>query len=268
MQQLIVLGTGNAIVKECYNTCFALKQENEYFLIDAGGGNRILKQLDDMHIPLTNIHHLFVSHAHTDHILGVVWLIRMIASQIITGRYQGTFHIYCHQELIQTIQTLCSLTLQKKLIDCFGQAIIFHGLSDGKTLSILDHPFTFFDILSTKAKQYGFTFLNQDGSKIAFTGDEPYNQNCFKYIKGADWLLHEAFCLYSDKDIYKPYEKHHSTAKDAAILANSLGVKHLVLWHTEEDHLPDRKILYINEAKQYFNGCIYVPDDLDILHFK
>ena len=38
MEKLIVLGTGNATVTKCYNTCFALKKENEYLLVDAGGG--------------------------------------------------------------------------------------------------------------------------------------------------------------------------------------------------------------------------------------
>lgn len=36
MEKLIVLGTGNATVTKCYNTCFALKKEDEYFLVDAG----------------------------------------------------------------------------------------------------------------------------------------------------------------------------------------------------------------------------------------
>ena len=35
--ELIMLGTGNAMVTKCYNTCFALRNEEEYFLVDAGG---------------------------------------------------------------------------------------------------------------------------------------------------------------------------------------------------------------------------------------
>lgn len=42
--KLTILGTGNATVSECYNTCFALTdEEKRCFLVDAGGGNRILK---------------------------------------------------------------------------------------------------------------------------------------------------------------------------------------------------------------------------------
>ena len=35
----------------------------------------------------------------------------------------------------------------------------------------------------------------------------------------------------------KPYEKHHSTVKDACELAQGLGIPHLVLWHTEDRRL-------------------------------
>ncbi len=265
MEKIVVLGTGNATVKNCYNTCFALKKEDGYFLVDAGGGNGILKQLDTMNIPLNHIHHLFVSHAHTDHILGVVWLVRMIATQMLSGKYEGEFHIYTFKELIETIQTLCKLTLQQKLISCFDKTIIFHEVNDGAQMNILNTTFTFFDIHSTKAKQFAFTFINNDKQKIAFVGDEPYNEECFKYVEKADWLLHEAFCLYDERDIFDPYKKHHSTVKDAAILAETLNVKHLVLWHTEEKNLSCRKELYTNEAKQYFNGMIYVPNDLEII---
>ena len=37
----------------------------------------------------------------------------------------------------------------------------------------------------------------------------------YKYVKGSDWLLHEAFCLFGEADTFKPYEKHHSTVKEA-----------------------------------------------------
>ena len=47
-----VLGTGNAQAIHCYNTCYAMQKGEEYFLVDAGGGNGILSQLDKAGIPL------------------------------------------------------------------------------------------------------------------------------------------------------------------------------------------------------------------------
>lgn len=49
-ERLIILGTGNAAVTRCYNTCFAIEKGEDYFLVDAGGGNGILTQLERANI--------------------------------------------------------------------------------------------------------------------------------------------------------------------------------------------------------------------------
>ena len=43
--QLTMLGTGNATVTECYNTCFVITDKNKHFMVDGGGGNTVLHQL-------------------------------------------------------------------------------------------------------------------------------------------------------------------------------------------------------------------------------
>lgn len=49
-------------------------------MVDAGGGNGILRILEDMDVDLCHIHSIFVTHEHTDHILGIVWMVRMVAA--------------------------------------------------------------------------------------------------------------------------------------------------------------------------------------------
>ena len=114
--KLIMLGTGNAATVACYNTCFALCREDKYFLVDAGGGNGILSQLQKAHIPLSGIHEIFVTHAHTDHILGVIWMIRMVAQAIQKGEYQGELRIYGHDKVVQVLDWICRMTLPKKIV--------------------------------------------------------------------------------------------------------------------------------------------------------
>jgi len=121
---------------------------------------------------------------------------------------------------------------------------------------------TFFDIYSTKAKQFGFSIELDDG-KLTCLGDELFNELCYQYAVDSKWLLSEAFCLYQERDFFKPYEKHHSTVREASELAQTLNIKNLILYHTEEKNLSHRKKLYTDEAKQYFNGNIFVPDDLE-----
>lgn len=86
-----------------------------------------------------------------------------------------------------------------------------------------------------------------------------------EYSIDVDYLLHEAFCLYEDREIFKPYAKHHATAKDACQNASDLNVKSVILYHTEDKSLAIRKEKYTLEGQQVYNGKIYVPDDLEII---
>ena len=43
--RLTMLGTGKALVTNCYNTCFVLSEEDRRILVDGGGGNGIQRQL-------------------------------------------------------------------------------------------------------------------------------------------------------------------------------------------------------------------------------
>ena len=264
-QQLIMLGTGSAMVTKCYNTCYAIRIEEEYLLVDAGGGNGIFVQLEEAHIPYTNIHHMFLTHGHTDHILGAIWMIRKIAALMEQGKYEGKFSIYCHDEVAHMLHTFCDMTLTSKLLQYIGQRIQIEIVENGETRQTKYLQLQFFDIFSTKAKQFGVRVVLPDGQNIAILGDEPYNPKCQSYVKDSDWLLSEAFCLYEHREQFKPYEKNHSTALDAGKLASELNVKNLLLYHTEDTYLSTRKDTYTKEAKQYFKGNVYVPDDLEVI---
>lgn len=269
MEKLIILGTGNANATKCYNTCFAVetkvpgKEASEYFLVDAGGGNGILVQLEKAGIPMEAIHHIFLSHEHTDHLLGMVWMIRMIAARMRQGSYEGDLHLYCHSDLVEPFLTIVRLTVQGKFVKLIGERIFVHPLEDGQEEEILGYTVKFFDIRSTKAKQYGFAMQLKSGKKFTFVGDEPYREHEKSYAWQADWLLHEAFCLYSQKEKFQPYEKHHTTVQDACQMAQELQVKNLILYHTEDKNLMQRKELYTAEGKPWFSGSLYVPDDLE-----
>lgn len=262
MENIILLGTGNATVTKCYNTCFAMQHKNKYILVDAGGGNGILRQLEKAEIPLRNISDMIITHCHTDHILGAIWIYRMIATAIKNEKYDGQFTIYCHDEAKYALETMIQLTVQDKFVKLLNKRIFIQEVKDNETWNMLHHEITFFDILSTKAKQFGFTLQLADG-KLTCLGDEPYNPVCQPFVQGSKWLLSEAFCLYKDREVFKPYQKHHSTVKEASELAKSLQVENLLLYHTEEKNLARRKELYTTEAKQYFKGNIFVPDDLE-----
>lgn len=262
MERLMMLGTGNALTTKCYNTCYLIENQNQYIMVDAGGGNGILAQMQKLNLEFGDVRHLIVTHEHCDHVLGVVWVIRKIATLMKQDNYQGEFHIWCHDKLDGIIRQLTDLTLQKKFVSLIDDRIIIHVVQDGENASLLNHSVTFFDIHSTKAKQYGFKIQDEE-KQLVYLGDEPLNQKCVDYLKNIKWLVCEAFCLYSQREIFKPYEKHHATVKDACELAEKYQVPHMVLVHTEDKNYENRKDLYIEEGKTYYHGDLNIPYDLE-----
>lgn len=266
--QITMLGTGNATVSQIYNTCFVLQTPSTLMLVDAGGGNGILAQLKKVNVRISDIHHLFVTHAHTDHVLGVIWVIRMVAQ---CKGYEGLLHVYGNDKVMKVIKTIIGMILAKKQLAKVAERVVFHQLEDGDCFEVGDMKLECFDIQSTKEKQFGFRAelpsSDESGKPLvlACLGDEPYNEQNRRYIVGADWMMCEAFCLYADRDTFKPYEKCHSTALDAGKLAEELGVKNLILYHTEEKTLANRKENYTREAAENFKGRIFVPDDLEVI---
>lgn len=262
---LTMLGTGNAMCTRCYNTCFFLRTPEGGLMVDGGGGNGIFRQLHRAHIPFEQIRHIFVTHCHTDHILGVLWLIRKISPLIHKGRFTPPLTIYCHDEVKRALEAMVSMLLPAKIGRAVGDTIIIREIVDGEQFQADDMQITAFDIHSTKAKQFGFMAVLPDGKRLACLGDEPYNEACDRYVRDADWMLCEAFCLYQDRERFRPYEKHHSTAIDAGRIAQNLGVKNLLLYHTEDTHLAQRKATYTAEAQAVCQAAVWVPDDLDVI---
>lgn len=276
MNKITMLGTGNATVTQIYNTCFVLATDTTRLLVDAGGGNGILSQLKKVDFPISEVHHLFVTHAHTDHVLGVIWVIRMVAQ---CKGYEGQLHVYGHDKVMRVIRTIIDMILAKKQLQKVEERVVFHLLEDGDAFEVGDMKLTCFDIHSTKEKQFGFRAelpvegVGSDASReveskpmvLACLGDEPYNPLNRSYIEGADWMMCEAFCLYADRERFRPYEKFHSTALDAGTMAEKTGVRSLIVYHTEDTDLAHRKERYTEEVKENFSGNVFVPDDLEVI---
>lgn len=266
MFKIIVIGTGTAFVTRYHNTSFVLDVSNEYFLVDGTGGNEILAQFEAKGLDWAKLHNAFLSHAHTDHLLGMIWVIRIIAYKIINGNYKGNFTLYGHEELIASVRKICKLCLQPKECDLFDRRIFFVSVHDHETFPILNYKFTFFDILSNKAKQFGFLLIYGAGKKLVFLGDEPVSEGMKIYLQNADWMLSEAFCLYTEREIHTPYKYFHSTVREASENAMKYHVKNLILWHTEDSTTyGQRRKLYTRESRIYYNGNIWVPEDGDVI---
>ena len=160
---LAMLGTGGALVTNCYNTCFALTENGEAFLTDCGGGNGILRQLERASIDVRSVRQVFITHRHLDHFTGALWLMRMIAYLMRHGRYEGDALFYGHDEVIELLRSISMSLIDAKESRFIGERIHLVPLADGEEFVVLGHRAVCFDIHSTKARQSGYSLFYADG---------------------------------------------------------------------------------------------------------
>lgn len=261
--RLTMLGTGHATVTRCYNTCWVLEDQGDRLLVDGGGGNGLLRQLSCAGIPWQDIHTLYVTHQHLDHITGIYWFIRCIGKAAMGGKDIGQFHLYAHAHLVEVLRETCQILMPEEWTAAMDGYLVLHPVTDGMTGEMIGHSVIWFDLRSTKMEQYGFSMELSAGRRLVCCGDEPLPEYCHPYAEGAEWMLHEAFCLASEEPHYQAYAKHHSTVRDACHLAEQLHVRNLLLYHTEDDHLEGRRELYLQEGQQVYHGNLYIPFDLE-----
>ncbi len=264
MENIIMLGTGNGGTLDLYNTCFVIQNGNGNFLVDTGGSIEIIKRLKQVNIDIKDIKHIFISHSHTDHILGLIWMFKKLGRASINGEIEIKINIYCNDVVYESIMEVSKHILPEKIVKEILNIVDFHILNNEEKIEINGVEYTFFDIQARGTKQFGFE-CNLNKKRLVFLGDETLNPNLYEKVRNSDYVMHEAFCLDSEENIFHAYEKNHSTAKSASKVMNDLEVKNLILYHTEESHGNERKSLYIKEGKENFIGNIYVPNDLEII---
>lgn len=262
--KLYIIGTGTATASKYINTSCVFEENGQLFLVDGTGGSDILHGFDKMHLDWGKLHHAFLSHEHTDHFLGMIWVIRMVAELMELDEYEGDFYLYGHAEVLGKALQVCRMILKKRSQPFLETRIHFVPVENHEKKHILNYEFTFFDIGSTKAKQYGFLMRYDDGKKLVFAGDEPLKTNGKKYSEEVDWLLSEAFCLFDEEPKFHAYQYQHQTVKEASIIAQDLKVKNLLIWHTEDATYGKRKELYTKEAGKFYKGNIWIPDDGEV----
>lgn len=279
MEKITMLGTGHAMTFKCYNTCFVYENENGKMLVDTGGGNQLLAQLQSAGINSQDIKAIFISHKHTDHLMGLFWLFR--------GPGTSGMEIYLHEDLMNVVLGVLKL-LYPDSFHSFTKNNSFITVKHGDEADILGRKFRFLDLNSPNVTQYGFVMTMEDGGKFAFHGDVPFEEGNRTELTGMKYLMHEAFNLESDKGFGmpgapggpppgpggpmspdgKPRKMGHSTVRQAASYAQSLKAENLILVHGSDNDLENRKSKYITEASLEYTGIIYAPNDLEVIELK
>jgi len=285
---LTILGCSSAIpTQNRYPSAQVLHHHNNQFLIDCGEGTQM--QMQRFSIKASHLNHIFISHLHGDHYLGLMGL---LSSFHLLGR-KNDLHIYAPPELEEIIN------IQKAVANTvFSFNTIFHHLNNqNEGLLFENEKISVYSIaLKHRIPTFGFVFrekqkesniykeaisaynLSIDDIKDIKNGKEyydkkgllvPHNMLCkpsekaksYAYI--SDTVYDESLVnkienidvLYHEATFGEDLrdiarEKFHSTALQAAQIALKAKVKTLIIGHFSARYKNEDVLL--EEARQVF----------------
>ncbi|MBK7850698.1 MAG: ribonuclease Z [Bacteroidetes bacterium] len=283
-----ILGSSSATpIYQRHPTAQVINFHERFFLVDCGEGTLI--QMNRYKIKFHRINHIFISHLHGDHYLG---LLGLISTMHLQGR-ASTLHIYGPRDLKEIIdiqlkysETILRYPVEFHEVDSRNSTILFEDDDVRVETIILSHriPCTGF-LFSEKPRQRklkkdklslykvpvtayndlkaGHDFVAEDGKIIPNSSLTTDPRKPRKYAFCSDTifderlvgivkgvdLLYHEATFLSDK-ADRARETFHSTAEQAGLIAKKAGVKRLIIGHFSARY----KNLYplLEEAKAVF----------------
>ncbi len=286
--EVYILGSSSATpIYQRHPTAQILNIHEKLFLVDCGEGTLI--QLNRYHIRFHRINHIFISHLHGDHYLGLMGL---MSTMHLQGRSEE-LHLYCQPELKEMIdvqllhsQTELRYPVVYHFLDAKKAAVIYEDDDIVVNTIILSHriPCTGF-LFREKTKlrklireqlihfnipvsaysdlKNGIDYVDEKGntiSNIELTTD-PHTPRSYAFCSDTIYdetlvpilknvnLLYHESTFLSDK-ADRAKETFHSTAAQAANIAKMAEVKRLIIGHFSARY----KNLYplLEEARSVF----------------
>ena len=295
---LTILGYNSAIptVKSAPTAQF-LEMSERNFLIDCGEGTQV--QLRRAKAKFSKINHIFISHLHGDHCFGLPGLVssfQLLGRETplhiygpkgikelmevilkLTETNKG-FDLIFHEleskksELIFEDNRVEVHTIPlKHRIYCNGY--LFKEKPKSRHLNMQEiKKYPEIEICDYQNIKNGKDFILKDGYILkneiltlppealvsyAFCSDTQYSESIVPIIKGVDLLYHEATFLDEMKDLAK--YTGHSTALEAAKIAQKAKVKKLILGHFSNRYSDYTE--FEQEARTIFENT-FVPEIL------
>jgi len=294
--RVVFLGTGGGMPSKFRGLpAVAVRTAGAVILLDCGEGTQ--RQFINSGIGLRREFHIFLTHHHGDHVLGVPGLLFTLA---MSGRREPV-KIYGPEgtgELIErlTPPQLGAIPYQVEIMDIGpGQRVRVKNVSIGCVEADHTQPALayyiqeddrpgrmredYLDSLGVprgplwgrlqrgQPITYGGRIIRPEdalgpprrGRKIVYTGDTRPCPRIAEISLSADLLIHDATFDDSMRDTANM--EGHSTAKQAAELAANAGVSLLSLFHISPRYEDAGRLL--KEAMEVFPRTI-LPDDLDV----
>lgn len=249
MFSVTILGNNSAVpAYERLPSSQLVNIDGQKFLVDCGEGTQM--QLMRYKIKYSRISHIFISHLHGDHYFGLIGLINSFG---LLNRQQdlvvfGPPPLKKILELqLQVASTRLPFSLQVKEITGPGTLLETEDVEIGcfpTDHRIVCYGFYFCEKTVTRKRQA----VDGRPRRYAYCADTRYHESLLAHISHYDLIYHEA--TYLDDQREKAELRFHSTAKQAALLAQKAHVNRLLLGHFSSQY--ETLDAFKNEAREIF----------------
>lgn len=288
--QITILGCGSAMPTTHHNPSSQLVDVNEkLFMIDCGEGTQL--QMRKFKSRMSKLHSIFISHLHGDHVFGLPGLLSTLSLLGRTAdltifahpelnlfldpfiRYFGDRFLYkinhipldpdSHQLIFENktlrvysfplkhrISTNGFLFEEKESLRHIRPEMIdFHNIPRQQIYEIKQGA-DFIDDSGKVISNEVLTYPSAPPRRYAYCSDTAYFPEIIPFIKNVDVLYHEA--TFTEWDSIRAQETFHSTARQAAEIANAANAKKLVIGHFSSRYASLNGLL--DEAKSVFEN--------------
>lgn len=293
---VLILGSGSALptINSNQTAQLVTLDDNLLFLVDCGEGTQT--ELRKNKVKMQKIDDVFISHLHGDHYFGLVGLLstmnllgrkktltihcpeglkEIVDIQLNRGKYQLSFPINYNpvtasgQLLLDHPRIQVTSLSLKHRIPCYG--FLFREKEKLRKLKVSAMAEYRIPVYARKGITEGADFLTEEGELVsnqkitedppspqtyAYCSDTAFHQELIDQLSSIDLLYHEATFLDREKERAK--KTYHSTAKDAARVANLSGAKKLLMGHFSNRY--KKKDGFLQEARTIFKES-YVAEE-------
>lgn len=300
---ITILGSSGALpALGRYPSSQYIQVGKHHFLVDAGEGAQV--QLARYGGNLHRIEAIFISHLHGDHYLGLMGLLftmhlnkrtndlhlyafkglsEIILLQLKYSKSALSYHIHFHElkeNVVETIFESDTLTVETiplaHKIPCNG--FLFREKTKPRRINkeklspniLIQHIVQLKQGLDVYSENREILYKNEDftvaphpSRAYAYCSDTAYNEAICQQIANIDLLYHEA--TFTTEDQLKAIETKHSTATEAARIAQKANAKKLVIGHfSARYHSPE---VLLDEARQTFQET-YLAIEGETFHIE